>query len=195
MYGDDIRLSENFISRDDRRAHLSRAVNCKILTPGDHLHTEGVANLCHCTADVAETQHTERPPGNVITDGLLPSAATQRRVLGDEIAGTAQNKCPGQFDRRRRGVARMNDLDAALFCGLKIDRGIPFAVEAIMRSLGKRSMMLRVIGVRSRITQTMSNGCRRSTTASESARWSLNTVTVARPSSADQSASERATFW
>ena len=35
-----------------------------------------------------------------------------------------------------------------------------------MRSLGKRSMMARVIGVRSRITQTMSNGCRRSTTAS-----------------------------
>ena len=31
-----------------------------------------------------------------------------------------------------------------------------------MRSLGKRSMMVRVIGVRSRITQTMSNGCRRS---------------------------------
>jgi hypothetical protein len=51
--------------------------------------------------------------------------------------------------------------------------------------------MLRVIGVRSRITQTMSNGLRRSTTAPESARWSLNTVTVARPSSPDQSASER----
>jgi hypothetical protein len=68
-------------------------------------------------------------------------------------------------------------------------------VEAIKRSLGKRSMMLRVIGVRSRITQTISNGCRRSTTASESARWSLNTVTVARTSSADQSASERATSW
>src|SRR6476660_5616744 len=69
------------------------------------------------------------------------------------------------------------------------------AVEAIRRSLGKRSMIVRVIGVRSRMTQTMSNGCRRPTTASESARWSLNTVTVARASSTDQSASERATFW
>src|ERR1700730_14511916 len=69
------------------------------------------------------------------------------------------------------------------------------AVEAIMRSLGKRSMMVRVIGVRSRMTQTMSNGCRRSTRASGPARWSLNTVTVARASSTDQSASESATRW
>jgi AcrR family transcriptional regulator len=40
--------------------------------------------------------------------------------------------------------------------------------------------------VRSRITQTTSNGCRRSTTASASARWSSNTVTVARPSSSKE---------
>src|SRR5260370_1035151 len=39
-------------------------------------------------------------------------------------------------------------------------------------------MIVRVIGVRSRITQTTSNGCRRSTTASGSARWSVNKVTV-----------------
>jgi hypothetical protein len=78
---------------------------------------------------------------------------------------------------------------------LRSIEAFPVAVEAIMRSLGKRSMMVRVIGVRSRVTQTMSNGLRRSTTASESARWSLKTVTVARPSSPDQSASERATFW
>src|SRR4029077_15688977 len=48
-----------------------------------------------------------------------------------------------------------------------------------MPSLGKRSMMLRVIGVRSRITQTISNGCRGSMKGSGSATWSLKTVTVA----------------
>src|SRR4029077_456478 len=71
-----------------------------------------------------ETQDTERPPVHVITDRLLPSATAQRRVLDDEITGTAQDKSPGQFDRRRRGVARVNDLHAPLFCSLEIDRGV-----------------------------------------------------------------------
>jgi hypothetical protein len=55
-------------------------------------------------------------------------------------------------------------------------------------------MMARVIGVRSRMTQTTSKGCRRATTASASGRWSLNTVMVVRALSPDQSAIERATF-
>src|SRR6202030_610657 len=85
MDGDDIRLLEQLVLRDECGAHFSRALGREILAPGDHLHTEGVANLCHCTADVAETEDTERPPGHVITDRPLPSAATQRRVLSDEI--------------------------------------------------------------------------------------------------------------
>src|SRR5208283_109273 len=36
-------------------------------------------------ADIAETQDAKRPPAHVVTDRLLPSAAAQRRVLGDEI--------------------------------------------------------------------------------------------------------------
>src|SRR6267154_6363728 len=103
MDGDDIRLSEQLVPRDECGAHFSRAPGREILAPGDHLHTEGLADLRHRTADVAETQDTERPSGHVITDRLLPSTATHRRVLCDEIAGTAKDKCPGQFDRRRRG--------------------------------------------------------------------------------------------
>jgi hypothetical protein len=68
-------------------------------------------------------------------------------------------------------------------------------VDAISLRRGKRSMMARVMCVRSRITQTMSKGSRRATTASGSVRWSLNTVTLARPSSTDQSAIVSATFW
>src|SRR5271163_4038707 len=64
-------------------------------------------------------------PGHVIAHRLLPSAVSQRRVLGDEIAGAGQDKRPGQFDRRRRGVTGMNDLHAPLFRSLEIDRGIP----------------------------------------------------------------------
>src|ERR1700719_3829190 len=125
MDGDNIRLLEQLVTRDECGAHFSCALGREILAPGYHLHTEGVSDLCHRTADVAETQDTERPPGHVITDRLLPSTAAQRRVLSDEIAGTAQNKCPGQFDRWRRGVAGMNDLHAPLCCSLEIDRGIP----------------------------------------------------------------------
>ena len=41
-------------------------------------------------------------------------------------------------------------------------------VEAIIRSFGRRSMMLRGSGVRSRITKTMSKGARRATSRSGS---------------------------
>src|SRR4029077_1719069 len=125
MDGDDIRLLEQLVLRDECGTHFSRALGREILAPGNHIHAECLADLCHRTADVAETQDTERPPSHVITDRLLPSASAQGGVLGDEIAGTAQDKCPGQFDRRRRRVARMNDLHAPLFCSLEIDRGIP----------------------------------------------------------------------
>src|SRR3977135_1338828 len=75
MDGDDIRLLKQLVPRDECGTHFSRAPGCEILAPGDHLHTEGIADPCHRTADVAETQDTERPPGHVITDRLLPSPA------------------------------------------------------------------------------------------------------------------------
>ena len=89
MDRDDIRLSEQLILRDECGAHFSRALGREILAPGDHIHTEGLADLRHRAADVAEAEDPERPPGHVITDRLLPSAAAQRRVLGDKIACTA----------------------------------------------------------------------------------------------------------
>src|SRR4029077_4005290 len=95
MDRDDIRLLEQLVLRDECGAHFSRALGREILAPGDHLHTEGVADPSHRTADVAETQDTERPPGHAITYRLLPSATAQRRVLDDEITGTAQDKRPG----------------------------------------------------------------------------------------------------
>ncbi len=70
-----------------------------------------------------------------------------------------------------------------------------FAVEAISFSLGSRSMTARRNGVRSRMTHTTSNGSRRSTKASVSARWSLKTTMLVRALTADQSASFSATFW
>src|ERR1700733_1938876 len=116
MNGEDIRLSEQLVLCDQRGAHFSRALGREILAPGDHFHSKGVADLRHRTADVAETKHTERPSGYVITNRLLPSAAAQGRVLGDEIAGAAQDERPGQFDCRRGEVARVNDLYAPLLC-------------------------------------------------------------------------------
>src|SRR5439155_25133768 len=98
MDGDDIRLLEQLVLRDECGAHFSRALGREILAPCDYLHTEGVADPRHRTADIAETQDTERPPGHVITDRLLPSAPAQRRALGNEIAGAAQAQRPGQLD-------------------------------------------------------------------------------------------------
>src|SRR6266404_7301286 len=126
MYSDDIRLSENFVSGDECRAHFSRAVDCRILTPGDHLHTEGVANLCHCTADVAETQHTERPPGNVITDRLLPSAATQRSSGSCSVFDHGRVASPGHWGAERRNE-RLSEFAAEFVRAMP-----PPAMRAIM---------------------------------------------------------------
>ena len=68
-------------------------------------------------------------------------------------------------------------------------------VDTISLSLGSRSSVARGSGVRSRITHSTSKPFRRSTTASASARWSLKTVTAARPSSTDQSARRSAAPW
>ncbi len=75
-------------------------------------------------ADIPETENAQRSPGHVVPYEPLPTAAAQRGVLGNEIAGTAQDKRPSQFDCRRRGVACINDLHTPLFCSFEIDRGI-----------------------------------------------------------------------
>jgi hypothetical protein len=61
-------------------------------------------------------------------------------------------------------------------------------VDAISFSRGKRPMTDRGSGVRSRMTQTTSNGRRRSTISSKLDKWSLKTVITARPARGDQSA-------
>ncbi|OBK33201.1 hypothetical protein A5658_14570 [Mycobacterium sp. 1245111.1] len=68
-------------------------------------------------------------------------------------------------------------------------------VDAIIFSWGSRSITSRDSGVRSRITHTTSKALSRSTTASGSSRWSLNTVIVARSVTCDQSAMVSATSW
>jgi len=67
-------------------------------------------------------------------------------------------------------------------------------VDAISFSRGKRPMTERGSGVRSRMTQTTSNGRRRSTTLSTLDKWSLKTVISARPVSGAQSAVSSDTF-
>ena len=89
----------------------------------------------------------------------------------------------------------MNDLHASLSRSLEIDRGVPARRRGDQAELG----------------QALDDGARHRRALSHhaddvewlqalddgvgSARWSLKTVTVARPSSTDQSANERATFW
>ena len=66
-------------------------------------------------------------------------------------------------------------------------------VEAISFSLGSCASTAPGNGVRSRMTQTTSNGCSRSTIRSGSDRWSRKTVMLARPPSRAQSAKSSAT--
>jgi len=137
MDGDHIRAPEQFLLGDQLGVRCRCALGRQILTPGNHIHAECLADLRDGPADIAKTDNAQRSPGHVVPDEPLPTAAAQRGVLGSEIAGTGQDKCPGQFDCRRRGVARMNDLDAPLFCSLEIDRGIPKRRRGDQAELGQ----------------------------------------------------------
>ena len=135
MDGDDIRLLEQFVLRDSHVVQ-PRALVGQFWLQAFTLISKA-APFSHRAADVPKTQEPERPPSHVMTaDRLLPSAVAQRRVLGNEIAGAGQDKRPGQFDRRRRGVARMNDLHASLSRSLEIDRGVPARRRGDRRGAG-----------------------------------------------------------
>ena len=127
---------------------------------------------------------------HVVADAVA-NRRGERGVLGEEVAGTGQNKRPGEFDGRRRGVARMSHLT---WWSCAAVRSIE-ALRARWRQSAEPGEALDE-GARQRRplahhAQDVEWPARRSTTASEPARWSLNTVTVARASSTDQSASEK----
>src|ERR1700732_304142 len=84
-----------------------------------------------------------------------------------------------------------------LLLTLRLCYGCQTGIEPPPRSLrlGRRSITLRGSGVRSRMTQTTSNGRSLSTRADGSETWSLKTVIAALFERADQSAISKATFW
>src|SRR6201987_3223500 len=136
MDGDHIRSPEQFFLANQLGARCGCALGRQILAPGDHIHAERSANLRDGAADIAKTEKAQRSPGHVVPDESLPTTAAQRGVLSSETASAAQDKCPGQFDCRRRKVAGMNDLDAPPFCSLEIDRRIPTPRRADETKLG-----------------------------------------------------------
>ena len=71
----------------------------------------------------------------------------------------------------------------------------PIPVVTSSRSRGSRSSTVAGSGVRSRITITASNGCRRRTVSSSPSVWSWKKSTSARPSSTDQSVAGPAARW
>ena len=101
MDGDHIRPPEQFLLGDQLSVHCRCALGRQILTPGNHMHAECLADLGDGAADIPETENAQCSPGHVIADEPLPTAAPQRCVFGDEMAGTGQDKRPGQFDRWR----------------------------------------------------------------------------------------------
>ena len=122
MDGDNIRLPEQLVLRDQLGADFSRALGGEILAPGDHLHAEGVADPRYRAADVAETHNSERPADHVITDRLLPSAPRS------DMFSATRLRAPPRM-RAQVSSIRMKDLHAPLFCSLEIDRGVPASLD------------------------------------------------------------------
>src|SRR5271170_6741057 len=100
MDSDNIRSSEKLVLLDQFSATFGGALDRQVLAPSDHLHAEGPADPRHRAADIAKAEHAERPSRKVVADKTLPTATTQRGVLGDDVARTGKDERPGQFDRR-----------------------------------------------------------------------------------------------
>lgn len=78
---------------------LGGALLGEVGAPGGGLHAEGGADPGDLGADPAEADHAEAAPVQIGADGGLPGAAgAQGGVLGDQVAGEAEDEGPGQLD-------------------------------------------------------------------------------------------------
>ena len=105
---------------------------------------------------------------------IRPQASS---AVGPPTLGVPQTVTP-------RSPAAATSMDAFL---------MPLVTSSLR--LGKRSSRVRRNGVRSRMTQTISNRCNRSARASSSSRWLWNTVKSRFPGISLASSRDRATCW
>ena len=133
MNGDADRLLKQLVPCDQRGARSSRALGRDIWLQAITF----MLNAAPIRATAPPTSPRPRTP-SVRPAMSSPTTAAIRRfaatLLANEIAGAAQDKRPGQFDRRRRAVARMNDLNALLLPALRSIETFRLAVDAIRRS-------------------------------------------------------------
>ena len=77
-----------------------------------------------CRANIAKAEHAQGLAAQIAANGALPAAGAQRRVFGGDVTQAGEDQRPGEFDRRRRGIARVGDGNAALGGGGGVDRGV-----------------------------------------------------------------------
>src|ERR1700676_5331730 len=70
---------------------------------------------------ILATSPPEDSPIQFVADRGLPAAGPDRVAFSDEVTGAGQDQRPGQFDCRRRSVARVGDYNAPLVRSGHID--------------------------------------------------------------------------
>jgi hypothetical protein len=73
--GNNIRPPKQLLLRDQLGVRCRCALSRQILTPGNHIHGECLADLRDGAADIAETKYAQRLSGHVVPDEPLPTAA------------------------------------------------------------------------------------------------------------------------
>ena len=91
MYCEDIRSSEELILGHARGAGGGSPLLCHILTPANHLHTEGDSDPCNFSTDVAQAKNTKGPALEVSPDRLLPASGSESIVFTNKVASARQN--------------------------------------------------------------------------------------------------------
>ena len=194
MDGQHVGPAEQLVGGHIHRPRLFGGLAGEVRAPRDDVHAERRPDTCHPGADPAQAEHAEHFAGELAAERGLPAAGPHRQGFVDDPPGRREDERPGEFDGGLDVAAGRAHVNAVLLCGRGVDR-------RVVRS-GRRDHL--------QVLETLDDVARQRrplphdadhverpepvTTASGSARWSLNTVMSARAATLDQSAMLSATF-
>ena len=126
---DDVGLPEQvFLGRRIAEAGLVGALLRDVLAPDRDLHAEGLADLAHAGAELAEPDDAEVHPLDVRAERGLPwRAGLELVVLVADVARQFENEPPGDAGGRIAEAAGAADRDALRLRGLHVDAAIDHA--------------------------------------------------------------------
>ena len=126
--GDDVGVGEQLILGRIGHACGGAGLRRQVLAPCDHIHAERLGNCRDFLAELAETDDAKRHAFDILSHGGLPQLARMHaRILEADFPRQFQHQPDGEARGGIADAARAAHRDAALFRGLKVERGIAHA--------------------------------------------------------------------